>query len=384
MKSSNLIPKRILFALELSLCFFTFFHSTLQPKASSPAISLDSCTYSENNSTICITGTLQTDSTIIYASVWNDQNDLVAFLTTPVEQQKFSFTTLNKTLTSGIYNIHLSDYRSEEAISTSISITSEYDPNDSSSLTSTTSTSAQTLLLLSQLLPTMPEDNHTAQVIDITLQDDTYIPELIFQIIQAKPITIHFILKNGTYWSITGTDIQTDPNDYIDLDMRTDESYLPMDTVELLFPNTQKIPLHLSASSISNFSRTLYLNAGQEYSGYFGKLYYYDPDANSFQFQDANIIQDDGTLSLRFQHASDYIIVIESTFLTSASQITSISDSSMTALDSVPSTGESYFPKNILLHGICSLFLTIFLLSFIFPKENEKSPNMETQKKTDD
>ena len=52
------------------------------------------------------------------------------------------------------------------------------------------------------------------------------------------------------------------------------------------------------------------MNLGSEHSGETGNLYYYD-SSGKLVFRNAGEISADGSISLSFSHASDYVVVID-------------------------------------------------------------------------
>ena len=62
-------------------------------------------------------------------------------------------------------------------------------------------------------------------------------------------------------------------------------------------------------------------NIGSEYQGKYGNLYYYDSNGK-LVFMNAGKISSDGTVSLEFSHASDYVIVISEKSMASAAPTT--------------------------------------------------------------
>ena len=59
------------------------------------------------------------------------------------------------------------------------------------------------------------------------------------------------------------------------------------------------------------FAITLTAPLGSDNAGYWANLYYYHEDSETLTFQTSGRIEEDGSVSLRFNHASQYAIVID-------------------------------------------------------------------------
>lgn len=71
------------------------------------------------------------------------------------------------------------------------------------------------------------------------------------------------------------------------------------------------IGMSLNHSGDFPFTGYLTVNVGGKYQYQYANLFYYNPKTKVFEFQECNDVDDDGNVTFRFTHASDYAIVIE-------------------------------------------------------------------------
>ncbi len=71
------------------------------------------------------------------------------------------------------------------------------------------------------------------------------------------------------------------------------------------------IQLSLAHEGEFGFTAVLFLNLGKENAGLTANLYYYNESSGELEFICADKVDEDGTVSLTFTHASDYVIVVD-------------------------------------------------------------------------
>ena len=136
------------------------------------------------------------------------------------------------------------------------------------------------------------------------------VPKEILAAIQGKQVDI--VLDMGAYsWSIGGTEVLADELKDIDLEVKIGTNAVPAGLVASLAEGKPVTQLSLTHNGEFGFRADLTLNLGSENSGGTGNLYYYD-SSGKLIFRNAGQIGADGTASLSFSHASDYVIVIDS------------------------------------------------------------------------
>ena len=71
------------------------------------------------------------------------------------------------------------------------------------------------------------------------------------------------------------------------------------------------IQISLAYDGEFGFTAVLSIGIGRENAGYTASLYYYNESTGELEFICADIVAEDGTVSLGFTHASDYVIAID-------------------------------------------------------------------------
>ena len=121
---------------------------------------------------------------------------------------------------------------------------------------------------------------------------------------------IDVVLDMGGYsWTINGNDVDADVLSAINLEVNMGGSYVPQNLIKSLAGDQPTQQISLTHEGTFGFKASLTINLGSEYVGQFGNLYYHD-SKGKLVFMNAGEINADGSVSLDFSHASDYVIVI--------------------------------------------------------------------------
>ena len=147
--------------------------------------------------------------------------------------------------------------------------------------------------------------------ITIDMGDETKVPAEIFESLAGKDVDVTFDLGN-VQWSVNGADIPTD-TDFTDLDLgvNLDTSGIPVDVVNAITGEVGTVQITLAHDGEFGFTMTLTAPLGKENAGYWANLYHYDESAEAMNFEAAAKIDEDGSVTIPFSHASQYAIVID-------------------------------------------------------------------------
>ncbi len=115
---------------------------------------------------------------------------------------------------------------------------------------------------------------------------------------------------DGYGWSIGGDEVFASELMDIDLEVKIGADAVPSQLVASIAGGKPTTQLSLTHNGNFGFRADLILNLGSMNSGGVGNLYYYDSDGK-LKFMNAGQIGEDGTTSLSFSHASDYVVVID-------------------------------------------------------------------------
>ena len=147
--------------------------------------------------------------------------------------------------------------------------------------------------------------------ITIDMGDETKVPAEIFESLAGKDVDVTFDLGN-VQWSVSGADIPTDA-DFTDLDLRVDldTSGIPVNVINTITGEIGTVQITLAHDGEFGFTMTLTAPLGKENAGYWANLYHYDERAEAMNFEAAAEIDQDGSVTIPFTHASQYAIVID-------------------------------------------------------------------------
>ena len=145
--------------------------------------------------------------------------------------------------------------------------------------------------------------------IPIDMKKATEIPKEVQEAIQGKSVNI-VLQMDGYSWTLNGMDVAATNLKDIDLEVKIDTNAIPSNIVTSIAGDSPTTQLSLTHNGDFGFRANLSLNLGSEHAGSTGNLYYYDSDGKLI-FINAGQIGADGTTSLPFSHASDYVIVID-------------------------------------------------------------------------
>ena len=143
------------------------------------------------------------------------------------------------------------------------------------------------------------------------MNGSTVVPGDIFDSIKGKDITITFDMGSGILWSVDGKNITTDKAGDIDFSVKTGVKTVPVDIINNVTGENYSIQISLAYEGEFGFTAVLSINLGKENAGYTASLYYYNESTGELEFICKDQIAEDGTVSLAFTHASDYVIAID-------------------------------------------------------------------------
>ena len=155
------------------------------------------------------------------------------------------------------------------------------------------------------------ENTENGDEITIDMGDETKVPAEIFESLAGKDVDVTFDLGD-VQWSVNGADIPTD-TDFTDLDLGASlgTSGIPVNVINTITGEVGTVQITLAHDGEFGFTMTLTAPLGKENAGYWANLYHYDEDAEALNFEAAAKIDEDGSVTIPFSHASQYAIVID-------------------------------------------------------------------------
>ncbi|MCX4324736.1 MAG: MBG domain-containing protein, partial [Lachnospiraceae bacterium] len=155
------------------------------------------------------------------------------------------------------------------------------------------------------------EQAQEGSTINVDMNGSVVVPGDIFDSIKGKDITITFDMGNGIIWSVDGKSITADKAGDIDFSVKTGVKAVPVDIVNNVTGESYSIQLSLAYEGDFGFTAVLSIGLGKENAGYTASLYYYNESTGELEFICSDEVAQDGTVSLAFTHASDYVIAID-------------------------------------------------------------------------
>ncbi len=155
------------------------------------------------------------------------------------------------------------------------------------------------------------EQAQEGSTINVDMNGSVVVPGDIFDSIKGKDITITFDMGNGIIWSVDGKSITADKAGDIDFSVKTGVKTVPVDIVNNVTGENYSIQISLAHEGEFGFTAVLSIGLGRENAGYTASLYYYNESTGELEFICSDEVAEDGTVSLAFTHASDYVIAID-------------------------------------------------------------------------
>ncbi len=155
----------------------------------------------------------------------------------------------------------------------------------------------------------------------------TKLDKEVFETLAGKDVTLVVDLGDGVSWTVNGTDIPEDA-DFTDIDMGVtmNSDGIPVDIINAITGEHGSVQVELAHNGAFGFTMTLTAPLGEENAGLWANLYHFkvndgeagregplgdNEEAGEMTFETAAPIGDDGSVSLAFNHASQYAIVID-------------------------------------------------------------------------
>ena len=156
------------------------------------------------------------------------------------------------------------------------------------------------------------ENTAKGDQITIDMGDETKVPAEIFESLAGKDVDVTFDLGDDLSGTVNGKDI---PDDAaladLDLGVALDTDGIPANVVNAITGEVGTVQITLAHDGEFGFTMTLTAPLGKENAGYWANLYHYDEDAEALNFEAAAKIDEDGSVTIPFSHASQYAIVID-------------------------------------------------------------------------
>ena len=227
------------------------------------------------------------------------------------------------------------------------------------------------------------EKAEEGSIINVDMNGTRVVPGDIFDSIKGKDITITFDMGSGIIWSVDGKSITTDKAGDIDFSVKAETNAIPMDIINKCLPSLvtgerYRIQISLAYEGQFGFTAVLFIGLGRENAGHTASLYYYNESTGELEFICANTVAEDGTVSLAFTHASDYVIAIdgdedkESGSVTEPVQLKKQDENGTGPAEESPQTGQAWRPWWLIVAGALVIIMGIGVFFVVKKKEKDK------------
>ncbi len=220
------------------------------------------------------------------------------------------------------------------------------------------------------------EKAQEGSTINVDMNGTTVVPGDIFDSIRGRDITVTFDMGGGILWSVNGKEVITDKAGDIDFSVKTETNAIPVDIVNNVTGERYSIQISLAYEGEFGFKAVLSIGLGKENAGYTASLYHYNQSIGELEFICADTVAEDGTVSLAFTHASDYVIAIdgeeESGNATEPEQ-PDTPDKDSTAEAESPKTGQAWRPWWFIVVG--ALVIVMGIGVFLAVRKKQEAEN---------
>lgn len=158
------------------------------------------------------------------------------------------------------------------------------------------------------------DEAESGDTVAVDMNESTKVPAAIFEGIQGRDITVILDMGDGITWTVNGKSV-TDVSGDIDFGVILGENAglgIPVDVINNVTGERHSVNLTLAYDGEFGFTAVLTVNMGEKNAGLYANLFYYDSKAGELIFMCADEIGADGSAALKFTHASEYTIVIDS------------------------------------------------------------------------
>lgn len=143
--------------------------------------------------------------------------------------------------------------------------------------------------------------------VDVDMNYTTNLPAKALSALKGKNVELVLHMDDYFSWVINGMNIESTKD--INMEVIEDSENISIDIIDQVTGDAYSTTLTLTHNGEFGFVAVLRYDTGEP--GYYANLYYYNPSKNSASFVISDKIDDDGYAELTFEHASEYIIVID-------------------------------------------------------------------------
>lgn len=146
--------------------------------------------------------------------------------------------------------------------------------------------------------------------VEMNMEQTTMIYEDTLKKISEKGVDAVLVMSENVTWTIDGASIDTDHVSDVDLNVEVGTSNIPQKLLVVITEQSDYVEVSLAHDGSFGFAATMTVALDQGKPGQYANLYYYNEAEQNFEFLCASPIDVANKASFRFEHASDYVIII--------------------------------------------------------------------------
>ncbi len=154
------------------------------------------------------------------------------------------------------------------------------------------------------------KDPSVERIIMVNMNGTSVVPANIFKEIKGQDVTLIFEMGDDISWRVNGLDITEDVTEDIDFGVVVGTDEIPVDVVGDVLNDSFGVQLSLAHDGPFGFKATLLMELGEENGGKYANLFYYNEDKGELEFMTSDLIDEGGSISLDFVHASEYVVAV--------------------------------------------------------------------------
>lgn len=147
-------------------------------------------------------------------------------------------------------------------------------------------------------------------VVSFEAEAEATVSKDFLEALMSKEVTVVLDLGNGISWSINGATI-TDAAADINFSVTLDAGDIPEEKITEVASDKAIVKISLAHDGEFGCEADMKLPAGKEHDGKYANLYYYNPETGELEFVCAELVDEEGYVVLKFNHASDYVVVFD-------------------------------------------------------------------------
>ena len=154
------------------------------------------------------------------------------------------------------------------------------------------------------------EPSYFRPTVTIQMEDTTILTTEKMEMAKEQNFDLLLDMGGAVSWSIDVDSIDESTMAEVDMGVALGTNNVPQELISKILGGNKYLEITLAHEGEFGFEPVLNVAVGKEYSGKYANLFYYDPETETLEFICDAIIGPDGVASLRFEHASCYLIVV--------------------------------------------------------------------------